>query len=95
MQDWRITVTSIWLLASTLSAVTAVALVIAFQHSADRSLLSLVLWLVIAASLIAPLALVRSLLRTSPHDEATMRTTAVRIILVAYVPLLCALTVTA
>jgi hypothetical protein len=84
-------VTSIWLLASTLSLVTTLALVAAFQQSSDRSLMSLVLWFVIAVSLVAPLALVRSLLRTSALDAATMRTMAFRIILVAYVPLQCAL----
>jgi hypothetical protein len=53
--------------------------------------MSLVLWFAIAASLMAPLVLVRSLLRTSPHDDATLRTLALRIIIVVYVPLQCAL----
>jgi hypothetical protein len=84
-------VISVWILASILSVVTTLALVVAFQQSADRSLVSLILWFVIAASLVAPLVLVRSLLRTSPHDETTTRTIALRIILVAYLPLQCAL----
>lgn len=70
-----------------MSLVTTLALVVAFQQSADRSLVALVLWLVMAASLILPLTLVRSLLRTSLHDEATTRTMAIRIIIIAYVPL--------
>jgi hypothetical protein len=74
-----------------MSTVTALALVVAFQQSADRSLVSLILWLVIAASLPMPLVLVRTLLRTSAHDEAATRTLAIRIIIVAYVPLQCAL----
>jgi hypothetical protein len=74
-----------------MSAVTALAWVVAFQQSADRSLVALVLWFVIAASLVVPLVLVRSLLRTSPYDETTTRTMALRIIIVAYVPLQCAL----
>ena len=82
---------SVWILASILSVVTTLALVVAFQQSADRSLVSLVLWFVIAASLVMPLVLVRSLLRTSLHDEATTRTMALRIIIIAYVPLQSAL----
>jgi hypothetical protein len=74
-----------------LSVVTALAWVVAFQQSADRSLVSLVLWFVIAASLVMPLVLVRSLLRTGPHDDATTRTMALRIIIMAYVPLQAAL----
>ena len=74
-----------------MSIVTTLASVVAFQHSTDRSLVALILWLVIAASLIAPLVLVRGLLRTSHRDEATMRMMARRIIIVAYVPLQAAL----
>jgi bacteriorhodopsin len=82
---------SIWILAVAMCFATTMASAVAFQRAADRSVAALILWCVIAVSLVAPLFLLKGMMMTSPQDERTVYIRAVRFIVLAYLPLQSAL----
>ena len=82
---------TVWLLAATMCLATMIVSAVAFQHSSDRSVAALVLWSIIAVSLVAPLFLLRGIMIANPQDERTVYVRSVRLIILVYLPLQSAL----
>ena len=82
---------SVWILAVAMCFATTMASAVAFQRAADRSVTALILWGLIAVSLVAPLLLLKGMMITTPQDERTAYVRAVRFIVLAYLPLQSAL----
>jgi hypothetical protein len=82
---------TVWILAATMCLVTTLAALVAFRHSTDRSLIALMLWGAVALALVAPLVYLRGLISPAPPDERTINVRALRFVILAYLPLQCAL----
>lgn len=82
--------TVVWLFTALWLCLTAYEAAGAFRLSTDPTVGAAVDWLVIAASLVAPIPLLHRVMADA-REDTDVRGTAIRLILVAYVPLWTAL----